>query len=273
MKIKGWLLTLLGASFLFVGILLLFAVLFTWLNPLPVPSNEAFQIGAQTSVAGIDLNAFPALSPYFPTPTAVSPPELSSTINPGSHQTNPDPDLSKENGVELSQQPSDTGNHIPITTAETESNVMRMIIPDIGVDAPVVSVGLEPIVENGRAGHQQWGVPDQYAAGWHNTSAPFGQPGNTVLNGHNNIHGAIFQNLVDLPLGAEIIIKTNDQDYYYKVTGRDFLLERGAPLRERLHNARYISSTDDERMTIVTCWPNSSNSHRLVVIAHPVDST
>jgi sortase (surface protein transpeptidase) len=26
----------------------------------------------------------------------------------------------------------------------------------------------------------------------------------------------------------------------------------------------------DERITIVTCWPRTDNSHRLVVIAEPV---
>jgi len=35
-------------------------------------------------------------------------------------------------------------------------------------------------------------------------------------------------------------------------------------------NARYINPTADERLTLVTCWPATGNSHRLIIIARPV---
>ena len=40
--------------------------------------------------------------------------------------------------------------------------------------------------------------------------------------------------------------------------------------RQRLQNARWIAATADERLTLVTCWPNTTNSHRLIIVAEPV---
>ncbi|MEZ4639863.1 MAG: sortase [Caldilineaceae bacterium] len=41
-----------------------------------------------------------------------------------------------------------------------------------------------------------------YAAGYHEGSALLGQAGNTVISGHNNIDGAVFQNLYQIQPGA-----------------------------------------------------------------------
>jgi sortase A len=140
----------------------------------------------------------------------------------------------------------------------------------LNIDAPVVPVSLEAQQNGSRWSYQQWSVPNSYAAGWHDSSAPPGQVGNTVLNGHNNIHGAVFGNLIDLTLGESIILYEADRKYIYQVVHREFLPEQGKPLKERIRNARWIAPSDDIRLTIVTCWPNSSNSHRLVVVAQPL---
>jgi sortase A len=147
---------------------------------------------------------------------------------------------------------------------------LRLSIPALNIDAPVVPVSLEAQQSGSRRPYQQWSVPDSYAAGWHDSSAPPGLAGNTVLNGHNNIHGAVFGNLVDLAMGEPIILYEADRKYIYKVVHREYLPEQGEPLKARLRNARWIAPSDDMRLTIVTCWPNSSNSHRLVVVAQPL---
>ena len=147
---------------------------------------------------------------------------------------------------------------------------LSLSIPALGVDAPVIAVSLIAQLGGGRRPYHQWSVPDTYAVGWHESSAPPGQTGNTVLNGHNNIHGAVFGNLVDLTLGEQIILYEADHEYIYQVVHREFLPEQGESLRTRLWNARWIAPSDDQRLTIVTCWPNTSNSHRLVVVAQPL---
>ncbi|WP_420644137.1 sortase [Candidatus Leptofilum sp.] len=147
----------------------------------------------------------------------------------------------------------------------------RIVIPSLAVDAPVVNVGLTAI-QSGEQTVYQWQVPEAYEAGWHNSSAPLGQAGNTVLNGHHNIFGEIFGKLVDLEVGAEIVVYDEELPHNYTVTDVQILPERDQPLAARLENAQWIQATADERLTLVTCWPQTDNSHRLIVVAHPTDS-
>lgn len=145
----------------------------------------------------------------------------------------------------------------------------RLVIPAIGLDAPVRPVGLMTVTEGGQT-YYQWQVPDGFAAGWFDTSAPPGQPGNTVLDGHHNIRGQVFRYLVNLKPGDTILVYAGEQVYRYIVRERHILLEKGQSLAVRLKNAEWIQPTADERLTLVTCWPYTNNTHRLIVVAVPV---
>ncbi|NHZ72766.1 MAG: sortase [Aquificales bacterium] len=147
---------------------------------------------------------------------------------------------------------------------------MRLVIPAIDLDAPVESIGVEAIVQNGQT-YYQWLVPADYIAGWHENSARLGQPGNTVLNGHHNVYGEVFRDLVDLEEGDELIMYDGEQKYTYRITTKEILPERGQPINVRLENAQWIAPTEDERITLVTCWPYTDNSHRLVMVAEPIE--
>ncbi|MFZ1396152.1 MAG: sortase [Candidatus Promineifilaceae bacterium] len=147
----------------------------------------------------------------------------------------------------------------------------RIVIPSIEVDAPVIGVGLTT-AQSGSQTVYQWQVPAAYEAGWHNTSAPLGQAGNTVLNGHHNIFGEVFGQLVDLEVGDEIVVYDADTPHNYRVSEVQILPERDQTLAVRLENAKWIQPTDDERLTLVTCWPHDDNSHRLIVVAYPISS-
>jgi LPXTG-site transpeptidase (sortase) family protein len=114
-----------------------------------------------------------------------------------------------------------------------------------------------------------WGVPDEYAAGWHDTSAMLGELGNIVLNGHNTNNGEIFRDLYKLGLGDEIIVYSQQVSHTYTVSETLILPEAGQPLEVRLANARHVMPTDDERLTLVTCHPYGSLRNRLIVIAGP----
>ncbi|HOG80388.1 MAG TPA: sortase, partial [Anaerolineaceae bacterium] len=48
------------------------------------------------------------------------------------------------------------------------------------------------------------------------------------------------------------------------------LPERNQPVEQRIENARWIEPSVDTRLTLITCWPYESNTHRLVVVARPV---
>jgi sortase A len=152
-----------------------------------------------------------------------------------------------------------------------ESAPTRLVIPAIQLDAPVQPIGLAQAMQDGQA-VSQWQVPDGRVVGWHNTSVAPGQPGNTVLNGHHNINGQVFRYLVNLKPGDAIELYAGDQVYHYVVSERQILPEKGQPLAVRLKNAEWIQPTTDERLTLVTCWPYTNNTHRLVVVARPAET-
>ncbi len=145
----------------------------------------------------------------------------------------------------------------------------RILIPALGVDAPVQPVGWHTVEIEGET-FGQWDVPQGYAAGWHETSAPPGQPGNTVLNGHHNIEGQVFGRLIDLAPGDAVILVGGGRRFRYVVAQIMVLQERWRTPQERLENARWTLPSQDERLTLVTCWPQNGNSHRLIVVAMPV---
>lgn len=147
----------------------------------------------------------------------------------------------------------------------------RIVIPAIELDAPVVRAKSYRIDMDG----QLFGLfmaPSRFAAGWHPTSARLGEIGNTVINGHHNMLGRVFQNLVNVSVGDEIIMYSRDREYRYIVTQKMILMERDAPVTVRANNARWMMRSTDERLTLITCWPAYSNTHRLVIVAAPVDA-
>lgn len=148
----------------------------------------------------------------------------------------------------------------------------RLVIPSVELDAPVIQVGWESQEVSGQL-VSSWIVPDMFAAGWHVTSAVPGASGNTVLNGHHNIHGEVFRDLEDLEPGDEIVIYTGETVHFYTVIERHILEDKYQPAEVRQQNAEYIMPTSDERLTLVTCWPYTNNTHRLVVVASPIQPT
>ncbi|MFQ5886212.1 MAG: sortase [Anaerolineae bacterium] len=114
----------------------------------------------------------------------------------------------------------------------------------------------------------RWEIAD-YAVGWHKNSAYSGNGGNIVLSGHHNIKGEVFRYLLNLSQSDKVILYVGKKPYHYRVAQKVLLRERGMPLEVRRQNAEWIAPTDHERLTMVTCWPYSSNTHRLIVVAFP----
>lgn len=144
----------------------------------------------------------------------------------------------------------------------------RIAIPAIQLDAPVVTAGWH-VERAGGASISVWDVPDSRAAGWLRTSAPAGQKGNTVLDGHHNIAGEVFRRLVDLKPKDVIELYAGSKVFQYSVTAKYILPDRDQPMEVRIANAKWIQPTDDERLTLVTCWPYTNNTHRLIIVARP----
>ncbi|TAK14692.1 MAG: sortase [Anaerolineae bacterium] len=150
----------------------------------------------------------------------------------------------------------------------------QISIPAIQLHAPVVIASLRELEVQGQL-FQQWVAPDAFEIGYLLTpvSEGLGTPGNTVLVGHHNVYGEVFARLEDLVVGDIILVYSGGEKFAYLVTLRMILPERNQQLEVRLENAEWIAPTQDERLTLITCWPYESNTHRLVIVAQPVDAS
>ena len=144
----------------------------------------------------------------------------------------------------------------------------HLVIPSIEVDTPIVAVGQKTIEIDGQF-YPIWDTAEN-DVGWHQGSGPPGQIGNTVLAGHSNGGRDIFRYLEALEINEDIFVATNQGWRRYRVAHKLILREQGEPLETRIANARWILPTEDERLTLITCWPYPASTHRLLVIAYPI---
>jgi LPXTG-site transpeptidase (sortase) family protein len=165
--------------------------------------------------------------------------------------------------------PQDIADRIATLPAPDAPEIpQRLIIPAIELDAPILPAEAEVLALAGQS-FQVWRAPDQFGAGWHVTSATLGVVGNTVLNGHHNVYGEVFKRLVDLNPGDVVVVESENASHSYVIVNRMILPEKYAPLTDRVANAQWILPSEDERLTLITCWPYESNTHRLILVARP----
>ncbi len=181
-------------------------------------------------------------------------------------------------GVALSPSPSalaaapPTLAPTPAPTAVQYPTPAHLAIPAIGVDAPVVPLGLDAdaIPEIPSVGSD---------TGWYNFSARPGQGSNVVIAGHLQLHQvpAVFWRLDELQPGDLIQITSDSgQRFAYQVTSRHSVSSTDPD------SVKVIYPTVREMLTLITCggtWiANPSQtfggdfSSRTVVQAVPVTS-
>jgi len=157
----------------------------------------------------------------------------------------------------------------PIIAVLPKDAIGWIEIPSVGIHAPIVEVSWHLEVVDGRP-VAMWDTV-RNAVGHHNASAGFGEAGNCVLSGHTKGGGGgVFQNLWDVQRGDEVRITDREGKVYtYTVEKVLKLREVGASLEERRTNARYMAPTDQEVLTLITCWPEWAYTHRVIVRARP----
>ena len=141
-------------------------------------------------------------------------------------------------------------------------------IPSIGLDAVIVPVD-HVEAQLYEFTFNVWRAPVGGRVGWHSSSALLGVGGNTVLNGHHNAYGKVFENLIDVEEGDLVIVSSGEHVFEYIVTIKVLFPERFQTFETRMENTVWIEPTDSERITLVTCWPATTNTHRLVIVAEP----
>ena len=121
---------------------------------------------------------------------------------------------------------------------------IRIQIPAIGVDAPVVQGDSWEQLKKGVAQHI--GTPNP------------GESGNVVLSGHNDIYGEVFRYLDSLNPGDKVILFTNQRRYTYVITGTQMVEPTAVEV---------MAPTLDARVTLISCHPYLVDIHRIVVSA------
>lgn len=163
--------------------------------------------------------------------------------------------------------------HPPRLSAVSNPNALptRLVMPAIDLDVDVVELGWHPARDDEGLIFSEWDVAP-YAAGWHINSALPTENGNVVLSGHNNILGAVFRELDQLKKGDTATLWAGGRPYDYRIDKVMIVPEKNATPEQRTDNARWIGPFDDDRLTLVSCWPRDDNTHRIVVVAYPADS-
>jgi LPXTG-site transpeptidase (sortase) family protein len=143
---------------------------------------------------------------------------------------------------------------------------VRLLIPAIGVDAPVTVKGLRP--------DAVMDVPDgPEDVAWYNFTARPGMGGNAVLSGHldyRNYGAAVFWRLKDLREGDIVEVRLADGSLLrYGVSLKLSYDARMAPVPE------IVGPTSKEVVTLITCGGifddgSRSYSNRLVVRAERI---
>jgi sortase A len=155
----------------------------------------------------------------------------------------------------------------PEQAPDSTNGPTRITIPSIKVDSAVEPVGYQ--LTDRSLGWQT----AENAVGWHRSSAMPGSPGNTVMSGHNATRGSrVFRDLYKIKEGAAITVASGGVDHQYAVTEIIVLPYVFASEYRRSQIAASLGQHGDERLTLVTCYPWFTNTHRLLVVAHPVES-
>ncbi|MGE0058755.1 MAG: class F sortase [Dehalococcoidia bacterium] len=138
---------------------------------------------------------------------------------------------------------SDTPAPAP-TEAPPKAPVVRIEVPGLEIDAPVVSLGVLPdgVMESPH-------TPTE--VGWYRFSAQPGSVGNAVFAGHvdyANYGPAVFFRLRELKFGDVIRVQLEDgSSFVYSVVSSHVYDAENAPVQE------IVGPTDNETITLITC--------------------
>ncbi len=138
----------------------------------------------------------------------------------------------------------------------------RIVVPRLGVDAPVVGIDAP--------GGVLLPPGDPQVLGWWRSGAkPGARYGSALVTGHTvSTGGGAFDDLEQLRGGDRVVIGTTEGRIAYDVTG--VTIYRKASLAR--HASRVFSQTVPGRLVLITCedWNGSTYLSNAVVVAEPV---
>jgi sortase A len=156
--------------------------------------------------------------------------------------------------------PSPTATPLPLPAT-------RLSIPAIGLNISVK----ESSPKQQRNGTYIWDPP-AYAAGHYDSSGNPGEGRNIVFQGHNNTLGQVFRHLDRLAPGDEIILLTDAGEFHYQVQQTVIIPYVGNEVQATAQIQAMSAPQSSEMVTLISCWPYSTYSSRIIVVAIPVPS-
>lgn len=265
-------------SLLLVGVVLACA---------PQPAQPQKEVFTTTEMSAIQAQTAVVLTAW-PTPPSIITRPPSPTAAPRALWTAPSLPGPSPTWTALASSPRDpTPSSAALASSTTPAGVpaataapvgsnpppVRLIIPGLGLDVPVEEVSWDVSFADG-SWQSVWQTASG-AAGHHRNSANPGESGNVVISGHHNTRGEVFREVSEIGrpdasfgLRDEIVLVASDgRRYTYMVVQWERFEEETATRQVRQEHGRYLDQTSEARLTLVTCWPYESNSHRVVVIA------
>ncbi|MGH2581401.1 MAG: sortase [Anaerolineales bacterium] len=115
--------------------------------------------------------------------------------------------------------------------------------------------------------YRHWEGPHIVAAGWESSSAGLGVPGNTVIYGWQDVYGAPFKDVHKLLKWQVIQLKSGSEIFNYRIVFTAILDGPCQDMRVGSESERWVLPSLDERVTLITCYPETAYTHRVVVVA------
>ena len=139
-------------------------------------------------------------------------------------------------------------------------------IPATNTYAPVVPVGWQ--ASSTSPEQMEWDSPDA-SVGWVVSSKLPDDSGNIIVYAHNNINSSIFVNLYTLKAGDKIELETGEKKWIYEVNSVEIFAVPDSAADKNLFE-KFFQPGSNPVLTLVSCYPPTNNTHRVVVLAYPL---
>jgi LPXTG-site transpeptidase (sortase) family protein len=247
---------LLGA----LGLVAIVAALVVYVNGERHVRQETAQEASNWSVSA---SAAREIQP--PTTTTAPPPTASPTTTVASTQPATVPETTAST-LPTTTVATTVPQPVPPDSIETHAVFGRIVIPRLGI--PNEAMPVLPLLEGDIADRQKHAL-DSGTSHWPGSSLP-GGGGNVVIGGHRTSYMRPFYLLDTMQIGDEIEIVTDWGAYTYQVYHVELMVPAGTSAeQEQLKQLYTIPQLDrpGETLTVYTCTPTDSSSHRIVVQA------
>lgn len=151
-----------------------------------------------------------------------------------------------------------------ISTASGAANPRRLLIPVIGVNAPVENVGITPLGDLDTPSRSPW-----VDTGWYASGPRPGETGSAVIDGHLNRPGnlpAVFWLLYKLHKGDGVdILDSNGRKLHFQVIDVEYYEPQNAPIQQIFGNA------SGKYLNLITCagdWIPSQHQTTLRLVVY-----